>query len=163
MRFLATFMVVVQLIARGATVPHSHAHSGKPEPADHASRPHMHVGGHSHSHSHAAGHKHAAHKHSHPHRDKHSIRGALLKSPPTDPSPLSSGHDDDSLYVSGDVLIVFSDRIQVPEPNDCEWSFSTDNACRTVVPLRLIECRSAGPPGEIAVTHFHLLPHLLRV
>ena len=161
MRFVAAFMVIVQLVVRGTAVPHCHAHSGKPEPADHASRPHVHVRGH--SHSHAAGHKHAAHQHSHQHHEKHSNRGTPLKSPPTDPSPPSSGHDEDSIYVSCDALIVFSDRIQVSEPNDGEWLFSNVGPGQTSVPPRAIECRAAGPPGEIAVTHFHLLPHLLRV
>ena len=161
MRFVAALLVVVQLVARGASVPHCHAHNGNPEHADHASRPHVHVGGH--SHSHVAGHKHATHKHSHQHHEKHSNRGVPLKSPPTDPSPRTSEHDDDSLYVSSDAIIVLLDRIQVPEPSYSEWQFSNVDASQTAAPLQLIECRAAGPPGEIAVTHFHLLPHLLRV
>lgn len=161
MRLVAAFLVVVQLIARGASVPHCHSHSGKPEPADHSSRPHVHVAGH--SHSHASDHKNSKHKHSHPHSHQHPKRGTPVKSSPIDSLPLSSDHDEDSIYVSNDALIVSSDRIQVSEQNDGQWFFADFNARQAGIALRRIECRAVGPPRDSAATLFAFLPHVLRV
>lgn len=147
MRALSVIAVMVQLILRGVSVPHGHAHDGRSESADHGKRPHAHLAGQ----SHATGPRHA--KHDHPHRHDE----------PTDPSPLSSEHDEDAVYVSGESLIASADRSRAPEPTEAGWILADIESAKIAGLPDLIACRSIGPPGKSPGTKLDLLPHLLRI
>jgi hypothetical protein len=161
MRFVIAILVIVQLLLRGAAVPHCHAHDGRTQSADHANRPHVHVPGH--SHSHAGDRHHSNQRHSHGH-DESRREGHLPATPlPIDPGSVPLEHDQDTVYLVGETPTATVGRIQVPAPTDACW-FSTniDGGNQLRLPC-LVPYRSAGPPGSRASTLQNLLPHLLRI
>lgn len=161
MRFVVTILVVVQLLLRGVAVPHCHANDGRPEPVDHANRPHVHISGH--SHSHATGHQHSRHEIPHHHNDQHGDRPSPVSPEPADSLPPDPGHDQDAVYTGGEPLATPLDRIQAPLPTIADWFLADFEAESDACLIHLIEYRSAGPPGKGVGTSSDLLPHLLRV
>lgn len=159
MRCLVVILLVVQMLMRGAAV--SHAHDGHGEPDDHANRAHLHVFGP--SHSRVTGHEHPASGHSHRHHEQPLNSDSPEKPDPADPSPLSSDHDQDAIYIGSEPLAAPLDRIQVPMPTDAEWIISDFGTGSDAIRLHLIDCRSVGPPDGSVCAPIELLPHLLRV
>lgn len=164
MRFTVLILGVMQLLIRGMAVSHSHALDGLPQPAHHQNRPHAHVLPHSHA---VAG---KDSKHSHPHSHGHRHLDELpVTTTPADPSlPIpehdrDSRHDQSAVYIDDETLAGPSERIHVPEPSYSEW-FSIHVLIESHANfVSLIECRTAGPPGECIRTSIDHLPHLLRV
>ena len=159
MRVLSVIAVMVQLLLRGVSVPHGHAHDGRNESADHGKRPHTHLAGQ----SHATGPRHAKHDHPHRHDDHHKHRHTPVTPQPTDPSPLSTDHDEDAVYVSGESLSASADRSRAPEPTEAGWILADIESGKIARLPDLIACRSIGPPGKSPGTKLDLLPHLLRI
>lgn len=159
MRALSVIAVMVQLLLRGVSVPHGHAHDGRNESADHGNRPHAHLAGQ----SHATGPRHVKHDHPHRHDGQHKHRHTPVTPQPTDPSPLSTDHDEDAVYVSGESLIASADRSRAPEPTEAGWILADIESGKIAGLPDLIACRSIGPPGKSPGTKLDLLPHLLRI
>lgn len=159
MRVFAVVAVMVQLLLRGVAVPHGHAQNGRDESTDHVKRPHVHLAGQ----SNANGHRHTKHEHPHRHDGHHKHRHTPITPQPADPSPLSSEHDQDAVYVSGETLIAFEDRISAFEPTEAGWILADIESGKIAGLPDLIACRSIGPPGKSPGTKLDLLPHLLRI
>ncbi len=173
MRFMTAILVMVQLLLRGVEVTHCHAQDSRPEPVDHAQRPHVHISGH--SHSHANRHQHSPngmphrHKDQHDHNDRlgHIDRPGSGESPVTphadDPLTPTPDHDQDAVYTGCEPLGAPLDRIQAPEPTVADWFLADIQAASAATLVHLIESRAAGPPGPALATSSDVLPHLLRV
>ena len=161
MRFTITILIVVQLIVRGLAVSHSHASESLPEPINHANRPHLHLMGH--SHSHASGHEHGDHSHSHHRPHHHGESDSPVVPDPATPLSNSSEHDQDAVYVDGEVQGMPSDRIETSNPTGVIGVFVAFVSRESEILPRLRVCRTAGPPGLGSGTSLVLLPHLLRV
>lgn len=95
-RFLAILLMLFTPI-QGFAVPHSHGPMDGTQPDDHDHRPHFHLCGHHHhhGHSHCDGHSHD----SCPSDDQREAQTPGTPEAPTEPS----NHEDDALYVSGDL------------------------------------------------------------
>lgn len=161
MRFVATILVVVQLLLRGVVVPHCHAHDGRPVPVDHESRPHIHLS--AQSHSHLTGHRHSENEIPHHHNDQHGNCESPVTPEPADSPPPAPDHDEDAVYTGSEPLGLPLDRIQALEPTFAGWFLAEFQDKSNASLVQLIEYRVAGPPGEGVGTSIDLLPHLLRV
>jgi len=160
MKFVAVIVVVVQLIARGASVPHCHVHPDKPEHSDHGSRPHFHLKG-------EKGHSHSAHnghiQHAHHHHEQAPGQDTAEAAPADLPSPHSPDHDEDSVYVNDDPLTVAPERIELTQFSDISWCRTTLDPSPAETHSGRQECCAWGLPDRYAAILFTLLGHVLRV
>lgn len=164
MKCVAVIVVVVQLIARGASVPHCHVHPDQPEHPDHGSRPHFHLKAHKgHSHSAHNGPKHHAHAHPHHHHEQAPGQDSAEVDSAELPSPHSQDHDEDSVYVNDDPLTVATARSEFTQASDVTWCRNTRDPGRATTHSGRQECCAWELPDRYAEILFTLLGHVLRV
>ena len=159
MKFVAVIVVVVQLIARGASVPHCHVHPTHPEHSDHDSRPHFHLNGHTHpAHD---GHKH--HAHPHHHHEQTSGLDSADAAPADLPSPHSPDHDEDSVYVNNDPLTVANERSEFTQFSDVIRCQTTRVSGLAATYSGRHECCTWELPDRYSGILFTLLGHVLHI
>jgi len=149
-RVTIIILAIIQLMLRGAAVPHCHAHESLPSEAGHGERPHIHLTVQSHSSDHNAD------KHGHSHRH---VNHAELPSPTT-PSP---DHDQSVLYVGCDVLTAAVERLELPAADgDSMIDSDFDRVADSVLP-QFVACSKTRPPERSIFPPLLVLPHMLRL
>ena len=144
MRLLLAILVIVQLLLRGAEVPHVHA--AQSDVPGHASRPHVHLAEHGGHHAHAHHYHHDSRGHGHAHD--------------TMPTP---DHDDDAIYVSDDTVMLISAVRPLPTATATRWLALPVFGMFISSSVADMRHRRVRPPGDGDVTIHTLLPHVLRV
>lgn len=162
MRVFAALIVVVQLIVQAASVSHSHAQIDELAPADHQNRPHLHIGSHSHSHhvrSQSCGHDLGRC----PERDQSLVNDRPVTFAQIESLPVSSGHDDDALYVSVDTPILSSERGHLTDRSHVvDWFVVAIPVGELAVQGRLHEFIAKGSADRVPA-QIVFLSHVLRV
>lgn len=115
-RLIAILLILVVPV-QGFAVPHSHGPMAGALPDDHNQRPHFHLSGHHHhqGHSHDDGHSHDPRPCDNPGDEQNTSTPNVPAQP--------SNHDDDALYVSGDIGLNLSQNVQpIAEDGPVLWS-----------------------------------------
>ncbi len=150
MRATIIILAIVQLLLRGVSAQHSHAHENLSSAADHAERPHIHLTDHSHSSDRNAD----KHGHSHKH-DNHAEFAA-----PTFPSP---DHDRSALYVGCDVLTATVERVELPALDGNSMLDSDFGRVADSFLPQFVAYSETWPPEGSIFAPLVVLPHMLRL
>lgn len=141
MKCSAVVLVFMQLLLRGAAVPHTHAAAD--HDTEHSHRPHVHVAWHTHEHTHD--------------HCEHAPSAGTTSDAPAVP------HESDAIYLGESTMVVTSaERITVGEPA-VTWldMFGGPRVASLVKATTTNDC--ARPPGDVADSIQALLPHVLRI
>ena len=136
-------VLVVELLLRGALVPHVHARAAA---CEHTARPHIHLHQVQHSHHHPH------HDHAHHHGTKRTVES----------SASCAQHDKDAIYVNHDGLLVLTSRFQLPDQLQWPWSASTTEKHVADYLIFQVTARPAWPYPSRATPRL-LCPHLMRI
>lgn len=97
---LLVILLMQAVTVSGFAVPHSHGSIAGTQPDDHNQTPHLHLGGHHHHHGHSP-----------PSQFPESQKCEQDSSTPKSPTQ-PSNHDDDALYVSGELGLNLTQTVQ---------------------------------------------------
>lgn len=160
MRLPLLLVVIVQLLLRGAAVPHTHG--GDSDATCHATRPHVHLGA---SANHAARnldrHRQGLRSGTGHHHPQDHVAGERLSAASQDDGP-SPGRDDDAVYLDDGLVLTPGERAS--PMGMVTGSPASSAGVADIAPplLRPRPCR-LRPPGHGGTTILSLRPHVLRV
>ena len=141
MKWSAVVLVFMQLLLRGAAVPHTHAAAD--HDTEHSHRPHVHVAWHTHEHTHD--------------HCEHAPAAGTRSDAPTVP------HESDTIYLGESTTVITSATRILMGERAVTWldMFGGPRVASLVKATTTDDC--ARPPGDAADSIKSLLPHVLRI